>query len=85
MPNLDKPFLTADLYMAAYLCLEGMTLLSVTPDDGNPRKFVLVDRDDRDELVEQWTTATGDAQIAKGYAAKMRMVKKSLYGPKDGQ
>jgi len=82
MTNLDKPYLTSDLYLAAFLTLKGMTLLSVTPDDGNPRKFVLVDRDDRDELVEQWITSTGDAQIAKGYAAKMRMVKKALYGDK---
>lgn len=82
MPNLDHPYLTQDLYLAAFLCLKGFTLLDVSPEDGNPRKFILVDRDDRDELVEQWITATGDASIAKNYAAKMRMVKKALYGDK---
>ena len=82
MKNLDQPYLTQDIYLCAFLCLKGMTLLSVTPADGEPRKFVLVDRDDRDELVEQWITATGDAKVAKGYAAKMRMVKKALYGDK---
>lgn len=83
MNNLDKPYLTSDLYLAAYLCLKGLTLLSVTPDDGGPRKFVLVDREDRDELVEQWITETGDAAVAKNYAAKMRMVKRALYGDKN--
>lgn len=82
MTNLEKPYLTSDLYLAAFLCLQGMTLLGVGPEDGGPRKFILVDREDRDELVEQWITATGDARVAKGYAAKMRMVKSALYGDK---
>lgn len=82
MANLEQPYMTQDLYMAAYFCLQGFTLLGVTPESEGPRKFILVDRDDRDALVEQWITATGDASIAKGYAAKLRMVKSALYGPK---
>jgi hypothetical protein len=77
MANLEQPYLTRDLYLTSYLCLKGMTLLKAT--DTEPRNFVLVDSEDRDAFVEEWITGTGDARIAKHYAAKMRLAKKVLY------
>ncbi len=81
--NLQKPFLTQDLYMASFLCYKGLTLLGTTQEEDGPRKFILVDRDDREELVEQWVSGTGEGLICKLYAGKMRMVKKTLYGDKE--
>jgi hypothetical protein len=83
MQNLDRPYLTRDLYLAAYLCTRGMTLLDVTPiADGEPRKFIFVDSQARDDLVEDWVSGSGDATVCRTYATKIRMVKSVLYGDK---
>lgn len=79
--NLDIPFRTADLYLCAYLCVEGFTLVGVVDAKNEPgrKEYVLVDRDDRDELVERWMSYRDPINSARKYAAKLRMVKKALH------
>lgn len=83
--NLERPFQTQDLYLAAFLCSQGMTLVGLAPaEPSKPKKFVLADREDREDLVEAWISgATPAALSAKTYAGKLRMVKRVLYGEKD--
>lgn len=78
-----SPYLTKDVYLAAYLCSKGMTLIGAAAYDNSPeKKFAFIDDPEREEYVEAWVTGSGDAFTCKNYASKMRIVKKVLYGPK---
>lgn len=85
---LDKPFHTADLGLAAYLCTQGMTLIGTVNSDetyqdrdgrqSTRKELILVDSEDRDQLVENWSRGK-DEVSAKYYYSKLRMVKKVLF------
>jgi len=74
----EDTFKTCDLYLSAYLSIEGMKV--VTIDRYNPQRcnFIFENREDVDELIE--TFRLGKARVEpKQYMFKIRELKSMLY------